>query len=65
MSEFDNFLPRPTMEGFLRGVDLRSLKGMTEQEIKDAINSLVSFSVYRFLHLYKTCQTLSLVAQCL
>lgn len=43
MSEFDNFFPRPTMEGFLRGGDLRSLKGMTEQEIKDAINSACEF----------------------
>ena len=43
MGEYDNFLPRPTMEGFLRGVDLRSLKGLTEQEIKDAINSACEF----------------------
>lgn len=43
MGEYDNFLPRPTMEGFLRGVDLRSLKGLTEQEIKEAINSACEF----------------------
>lgn len=43
MSEYDNFLPRPTMDGFLRRVDLRALKGLTEDEIKDAISSACDF----------------------
>lgn len=43
MSEYDNFLPRPTMEGFLRRLNFKSLKGLTENEIMDAIGSACEF----------------------
>lgn len=43
MGEYDVFLPRPTMEEFLRGSDLRSLKGLSEADVKEAINFACDF----------------------
>lgn len=43
MGEYNNFFPRPTMDDFLRGVDLRSLKELSEADVMEAINSACDF----------------------
>lgn len=43
MCDYSYSLPRPTMEGFLRRLDLKSLSELSEKEIMDAIGSACEF----------------------
>ncbi len=43
MGQFDNFSPHPRMDDFLKNINFKNLNGLSEYDIKEAINSACEF----------------------